>query len=133
MVYKWFAVLKEQYNAAVVSYAIMPNHLHAIIHFHKEGINLNTVTANGKRLMAYQIIDRLEKTRNTEMLARLKNLVTDREKGKGNCTKFLKIHLMQRPARMTRSDGAIYSHRFLLQKINYIPARQVIQAGTTIR
>ena len=72
MVYKWFAVLKEQYNAAVVSYAIMPNHLHAIIHFHKEGINLNTVTANGKRLMAYQIIDRLEKTRYTEMLVWLK-------------------------------------------------------------
>ena len=111
LVYKWFAVLKEQYNADVVAYVIMPNHLHAIVHFHKEGFNLNTIIANGKRLIAYQIIDRLENTGNTEMLSRLQNLVTDREKMKGQLHKVFKDSF---------DAKAIYSHRFLLQKINYI-------------
>ena len=111
LVYKWFAVLKEQYNADVVAYAIMPNHLHAIVHFHKEGFNLNTIIANGKRLIAYQIIDRLENTGNIEMLTRLKSLVTDREKKKGQLHKVFKDSF---------DAKAIYSHRFLLQKINYI-------------
>ena len=58
--YKWFAVLKEQCNAEVVAYVIMPNHLHVIVHFHKEGFDLNTIIGNAKRFMAYEIINRLE-------------------------------------------------------------------------
>ena len=110
LVYKWFAFLKEQYIADVVAYVIMPNHLHAIVHFHKAGFNLNTIIANGKRLIAYQIIDRLENKRNTEMLSRLQNLVTDREKKKGQLHKVFKESF---------DAKAIYSQRFLLQKINY--------------
>lgn len=88
----------------------MPNHLHAIVYFHKAGFNLNTIIANGKRLIAYQIIDRLENKRNTEMLSRLQNLVTDREKKKGQLHKVFKESF---------DAKAIYSQRFLLQKINY--------------
>ena len=32
LVYKWFAVVKQKYNADVVAYVIMPNHLHVILH-----------------------------------------------------------------------------------------------------
>ena len=35
LVYNWFSVLKTKMNAAVVAYVIMPNHLHAILHFMK--------------------------------------------------------------------------------------------------
>jgi putative transposase len=110
-VYKWFAILKEQYNADIVAYAIMPNHLHVIIHFYKEDFNLNTIIANGKRFMAYEIIRRLEETANIEMLNYLKSLVTTREKGKGQIHKVFKD---------TFDAKAIYSHKYLMQKINYI-------------
>jgi putative transposase len=59
MVYKWFKVLKNEYNADVVAYVIMPNHLHVILHFHSEGFYLNKIIANGKRFIAYEIVNRL--------------------------------------------------------------------------
>ena len=67
MVYKWFIVLQKEYNADVVAYAIMPNHLHVILHFHNEDLNLNTIISNGKTFMAYEIINRLEERGNTEI------------------------------------------------------------------
>jgi len=38
----------------------MPNHLNAILYFPEQGFNLNTIIANGKRFMAYQIVNRLK-------------------------------------------------------------------------
>ena len=111
MVYNWFAVLKEKYNADVVAYVIMPNHVHIIVHFHKEGFNLNTIIANGKRFMAYQLINRLEIAANSVLLNHLKTRVTDREKKKGQLHKVFKDSF---------DAKAIYSHKFLMQKINYI-------------
>src|SRR5687768_12331910 len=78
-VYNWFAILIEEHNADVIAYVIMPNHLHVIVHFHKEGFNLNTIVGNGKRFMAYEIINRLEIEKNTELLNRLESLLTSRE------------------------------------------------------
>ena len=96
MVYKWFTVLKNEYNTDVVSYVIMPNHLHVILHFHNEDFNLNTTIANGKRFIAYEIINRLEEKENTALLHHLESLVTERERKKASCIKYLKILLMQR-------------------------------------
>ena len=111
MVYKWFTVLKNEYNADVVSYVIMPNHLHVILHFHNEGFNLNTIIANGKRFIAYEIINRLEEKGNTELLHHLESLVTQRERKKGQLHKVFKDSF---------DAKAIITQRFLLQKINYI-------------
>ena len=58
MVYKWFEVLKKN-NTDVVAYVIMPNHLHVILHFHSENFDLNKIISNGKRFLAYEIINRL--------------------------------------------------------------------------
>ena len=111
MVYKWFIVLQKEYNADVVAYAIMPNHLHVILHFHNEDFNLNTIISNGKRFMAYEIINWLEERGNTEMLHRLENLVTKRERKKGQLHKVFKDSF---------DAKAIITHSFLIQKINYI-------------
>ena len=111
MVYKWFAILKEQYNVGIVAYVIMPNHLHVILHFHNEDFNLNTIIANGKRFIAYEIIDRLEKAGDMELLTHLKSLVTLREQRKGQ---------LHRVFINSFDAKAIYSQQFLLQKINYI-------------
>jgi REP element-mobilizing transposase RayT len=59
MVYKWFDILKKEDNAELVAYVIMPNHLHVILHFHDAHFDLNTIVANGKRFIAYEIINRL--------------------------------------------------------------------------
>jgi REP element-mobilizing transposase RayT len=79
MVYKWFSGLKNEYNAHVVSYAIMPNHLHVILHFHKKGFNLNSIIANGKRFIAYEI-NRLKQSGDVELLNYLGSLVTERQR-----------------------------------------------------
>ena len=52
MVYKWFTILRDEFNADIIAYVIMPNHLHVIVHFKNEGFNLNTMVGNGKRFMA---------------------------------------------------------------------------------
>ncbi len=111
MVYKWFAILKEKYQADVIAYVIMPNHLHFVAHFHKEGFNLNTIVANGKRFIAYEIINRLEEKENVELLHRLECLVTERERKKGQLHKVFKESFDAKP---------IITQQFLLQKINYI-------------
>lgn len=32
-IYSWFTILKDQHNAHIIAYVIMPNHLHVIVHF----------------------------------------------------------------------------------------------------
>jgi putative transposase len=111
MVYHWFSILKEKNNADIVAYAIMPNHLHVIVHFHKEGFNLNTIVGEGKRFMAYEVINHLESIGDDKMLNRLKNLTTARENKKGQLHRVFKDSF---------DAKAIYSLDFLLQKVNYI-------------
>lgn len=111
LAYTWFSILKKDFDADIISYAIMPNHLHTIVYFNKESFNLNAILANGKRFMAYEIINRLEIAENKELLLYLKNLVTLREKKKGQIHKVFKNSFDAKP---------IFSQKFLIQKINYI-------------
>ena len=111
MVYKWFEVLKKEYNTEVLAYVVMPNHLHVILHFHCDNFDLNKIIANGKSFLAYEVINRLEAEGNATILNRLKSLVTEREKKKGQLHKIFKDSF---------DAKAIFTHSFLLQKINYI-------------
>ena len=61
--------------------------------------------------MSYEIINRLEIAENNVLLNHLKSLVTDREKKKGQ------LHIVFKDSFDAK---AIYSHKFLMQKINYI-------------
>lgn len=110
-VYNWFTILKDQFNADIIAYVIMPNHLHVIVHFQNESFNLNTIVGNGKRFMAYEIINRLEIKKNTELLNHLESLLTARERKKGQLHKVFKDSF---------DAKAIFSYQFLMQKINYI-------------
>ena len=111
VVYNWFSVIKKEHNADIVAYIIMPNHLHAIVHFPAPAFNLNTIIANGKRFIAYEIINRLEALQNKEMLFHLETLVTLREKKKGQIHKVFKDSFDAKP---------VFSEKFLIQEINYI-------------
>ena len=83
LVYKWFDFLKERGNY-IIGYQIMPNHLHAIIAFRNSGKDINQIIGNGKRFIAYGIVDKLQKDAQQDTLARLQAAVknTDRKRGK---------------------------------------------------
>jgi REP element-mobilizing transposase RayT len=69
-VYKWFNYLK-QLGHHVVAFVIMPNHVHAIIAFRNTTISINTIIGNGKRFMAYDLVNRLKLSGNISMLEQL--------------------------------------------------------------
>lgn len=109
-VYNWFNILKQQ-NADVIAYVIMPNHLHCILHFKEPGFDLNKIIGNAKRFMAYEIVNRLKEKNDTALLGLLTEAVTEREKKKGQLHKVFKDSF---------DAKAIFSDKFLMQKLDYI-------------
>jgi REP element-mobilizing transposase RayT len=53
-----------------LGYVILPNHVHFIIRVPEEA-QLNSTLSNGKRFMAYAIIERLQKAGRNDLLRRL--------------------------------------------------------------
>ena len=108
LAYNWFNLLRKE-NIETVAYVIMPNHLHNILYFPEANFDLNTIIGNAKRFMAYEIVNRLEQNQETIMLQHLKASVTAREKKKGQLHKVFKDSF---------DAKAIYSEKFLMQKLN---------------
>ena len=67
IVYKWFEWLQAQGNF-VLGFVIMPNHVHAILAFPKLEKPLSTIISNGKRFMSYQIVNRLTRAGQLDLL-----------------------------------------------------------------
>ena len=109
-VYKWFDYLQTK-GHKVKGYVIMPNHLHALIDFGVSEKNINTIVSDGKRFMAYRIIERLKEQNRTEILLQLSEAVINSDKNKG------KIHQV-----FERSFDCkeITSQHFFLQKLSYM-------------
>ena len=82
LVYNWFDYLKKQ-NHRIAGYVIMPNHVHVLIDFAKSTKKINTIVGDGKRFMAYDIIGRLEKAGNTDILQQLEKAVSVKDKNNG--------------------------------------------------
>ncbi len=110
LVYNWFNVLKED-KIEVIGYVIMPNHVHSILYFPEAGFNLNKILSNGKRFIAYGLVNKLEKANDTNTLTILKNGLTERERKKKQLHKVFTDSFDGKP---------IFSEKFLLQKLNYI-------------
>lgn len=83
LVYNWFDHLKSK-GHYVAGYVIMPNHIHALIAFRYTSQPINTIVGNGKRFIAYEIINRLKKLNETKLLHQLHLSVEskDLERGK---------------------------------------------------
>ena len=98
-------------SAAVVAYVIMPNHLHALIDFGKSEKSINKIVSDGKRFMAYKIVERLKEQNKAELLFQLSEAVINSDKNKG------KIHQV-----FERSFDCkeITSQHFFLQKLSYM-------------
>ena len=89
----------------------MPNHLHVLIYVDKSSLIINKLVANGKRFMAYEIVERLKQMQNIELLQQLGNAVSISEKKKG------KLHLV---FQASFDCKPCYSKEFIEQKIDYI-------------
>ena len=72
--YNWFDILKSN-GHQVIGYVIMPNHVHVMIAFVQTETSINNIIGNGKRFMAYAIVERLEKLGAEETLLQLSKRV----------------------------------------------------------
>jgi REP element-mobilizing transposase RayT len=110
VVYNWFDHLKIQ-GHFIIGYVIMPNHLHALIAFRRKSQSINTMIANGKRFMAYEIVENLKRGGKNDLLNILTSYVniTDRKRGKH--------HEIFEPSFDWKE---CYCTPFIEQKLNYI-------------
>jgi len=108
--YKWFDILSVN-GHTVTGYVIMPNHLHLLLYYVWNGKSLNTIIGNGKRFMAYDIIDRLESRKEERMLARLRSGVWASDSKRGKKHEVWKDSFDVKQCR---------TEKFVLQKLNYI-------------
>jgi len=108
-VYNFFNVLSKQ-NHTVLAYVIMPNHLHLLLHY-SGGKSLNTVIGNGKRFMAYEVINLLEKKGNEIVLKKLQAEVKDKDRSRG---KKHEVWINSFDVKECRTE------KFILQKLIYI-------------
>ena len=108
--YKWFNLLIQD-NQQVVAFVIMPNHLHVLLHITKKDKTINTILANGKRFLAYEIVKHLEREGRFDILKILSNAVRAEER------KRKKKH---RVFEVSSDIKVCLSEKFLLQKLNYI-------------
>jgi len=98
-----------------LGYVILPNHVHFIIRV-PEGGQLNTLLSNGKRFMAYAIIDRLRQAGRTHMLERLGAglRASDQARGQKHRVFDTSTDLIE-----------LFSGRMIEQKLRYIHANPV--------
>jgi REP element-mobilizing transposase RayT len=110
LVYNWFALLKNQ-GHYINAYVIMPNHIHVLITFVDVETSINNIIGNGKRFMAYQIVNRLEQLNKSALLKRLQDSV---EEGKKKRNKLHDIWEVSFHWKHCSNDSIKY------QKLNYI-------------
>ena len=108
-IYQWFNILLEKGNE-IEGFIIMPNHLH-ILAFVNTKQNINTMLANGKRFLAYEIVKRLKNQNQKDILKELELAVTPKERQR------MKKH---RVFEASSDIKPCYTEYFLLQKLNYI-------------
>jgi REP element-mobilizing transposase RayT len=109
-IYKWFDILVQN-NHQLLGFVIMPNHLHLLVHVNQSDKSINTILANGKRFLAYEIVNRLKEQGNTHLLKKLSESVSPEER------KRKKKHRVFQPS----SDiKPCFSEKFVIQKLDYI-------------
>ena|SRR5688572_3081504 len=110
LVYKWFDYLKSC-GHYINGYVIMPNHLHSLIAFRNTGKSINTIIGNGKRILAYQLISRLQEQNEENILNELREAVTKNDR------KRHKIHEVWEDSFDWKECK---SHEYIKQKLDYM-------------
>ncbi len=110
IVYKWFDYLKQE-DHFVNAFVIMPNHVHAIISFVDTAQSINIIVGNGKRFMAYDIIKRLYKNNEHELLKQLSEAVEAKRKTNNKKHEIWELSFDWKEC---------ISDKFIQQKLDYI-------------
>jgi len=110
VVYTWFNVLKNA-GHYIIGYTIMPNHAHAVIAFRNTGKIINSIVANGKRFMAYDLVKALKEQGQYAILKQLEAWVNNTQKSDN------KQHEVFEPSFDWKECR---TEKFIVQKLNYI-------------
>lgn len=110
LVFKWFDYLCKC-GHFINGYAIMPNHLHALIAFRNTGKSINSIIGNGKRFMAYEMVNRLKESGQIMLLNDLVEGVNI-----SDCQRFKKHEVWEDSFDWKECR----SLKFILQKLDYI-------------
>ena len=89
----------------------MPSHVHAIIAFSNTGKSINTTVSNGKRFIAYELINRLKEKNRILILNELNNDLNNTEKKAGKLHGVFETSFDWKECR---------TEKFIQQKLNYI-------------
>jgi REP element-mobilizing transposase RayT len=114
-VFNWFDALKRDGNN-IAAFVIMPNHIHVLIHIANTSKSVNQYVSNGKRFMAYEIVQKLRDRNLEHLLIHLKNNVNDTQKKLG------KLHQVFEPSFECKVCA---TNAFTLQKLNYIHSNPI--------
>ena len=110
VVYAWFDHLKSK-GHFINGFVIMPNHVHALISFISTGQSINSIVGNGKRFMAYQIVEMLQQKNDMALLKILSaNIESRRKENK-------KVHNVWE---LSFDWKECLNRRFTWQKLDYI-------------
>jgi REP element-mobilizing transposase RayT len=109
-VYNWFSHLRKD-KCFVVGYVIMPNHLHVLLYHTNENILLNRLVGEGKRFMAYAIVNSLKANNKQKLLDELAMGVQEKEKVKGKKHQVFRLSFDAR---------LCFSEKMIEQKLDYI-------------
>ncbi|HQV53068.1 MAG: hypothetical protein IPI00_03185 [Flavobacteriales bacterium] len=114
ILYKWMHIAYNK-GYRFLGYAFMPNHAHFLIRV-PEGGTINTVLGNGKRFMAYEIIERLKASEQNELLTQLQQglRVSDIARGQKHRVFATSTDLVE-----------LFSGKMIEQKLHYIHANPV--------
>ena len=124
LVYSWFNYLTSTKTADVCAYVIMPNHVHVILHIPVDTKTVNTIVGNGKRFMAYALIERIKAGGFNALLEELTIAATNREKQKGQLHKVFEESFDAKP---------IFNREFLSQKLDYIHHNPVSKKWSLVK
>ena len=111
LVYQWLKLIDDQYAVKMLAFVIMPNHVHLLLQLTNDKVDLNKLVGNGKRFMAYAIVQQLEETGSRDLLNKLSSGCSARELAKGQKHKIFEKSF---------DAKAVYSLDFLHQKLDYI-------------
>jgi len=110
LIYGWFDHLKSN-GHYVCGYVIMPNHVHLLLAFRNTSKSINTIIGNAKRLMAYEIVERLKKAGEYQVLEQLERSVNKSEAMRG------KRHEVWQPSFDWKECD---SEKWICQKLDYM-------------
>ena len=94
----------------------MPNHVHALFSLINTTQSINTIIGNGKRFMAYEIINCLEKNNETTLLEQLAGTVEATRKENKKQHDVWELYFL--PITIGRKDCR--SNEFVWQKLDYM-------------